>query len=313
MSEFVVSAAEREKRAVALTSVAAAVLLTGMKLVVGILTNSLGILSEAAHSGLDLVAAFVTFLAVRVSDRPADAEHRYGHGKVENLSALFETLLLLATCVWIFYESIERLVFKPVVVEATAWSFAVMAVSIVIDYGRSRALMRAARKYNSQALEADALHFSTDIWSSCVVIVGLGGVRLAGVLPQYASVLHKADAAAAMVVAIIVVYVSVQLGRRTVHGLLDTAPAGLAERIQQVVEELPGVIDCHHIRVRTSGPKVFVDVHVTVDGGQSLESAHALTERIEDVIAHLGDNMDVTVHPEPAEGGALPGTRSTES
>src|SRR5512136_847576 len=152
--------ATAEKRSVAASSVLAAILLTGMKLTVGLTTGSLGILSEAAHSGLDLVAAAVTWFAVRVSGRPADREHTYGHGKVENLSALFETVLLLITCVWIIYEAIQRLFFKTVEVEASFWAFAVMATSIVVDITRSRILYAAARKHNSQAVEADALHFS---------------------------------------------------------------------------------------------------------------------------------------------------------
>jgi cation diffusion facilitator family transporter len=155
--------ARKDKRSAALSSVVAAIGLTGFKLVVGLLTNSLGILAEAAHSGLDLVAAAMTYFAVRVSDKPADQEHPFGHGKIENLSALFETLLLLATSGWIIYEAIQRLFFVTVKVETSIWSFLVMGTSIFIDYTRSRILYKAARKYKSQALEADALHFSTDI------------------------------------------------------------------------------------------------------------------------------------------------------
>ena len=167
----------REKRIVAATSVAAAVFLTGTKLVVGFLTGSLGILAEAAHSALDLVAAIITFFAVRVSDRPADESHLYGHGKVENLSALWETLLLLITCGWIIYEANRRLFLETVDVDPNLWAFLVMGLSILIDFSRSRALARVAKRYRSQALEADALHFSTDIWSSAVVIAGLAFVR----------------------------------------------------------------------------------------------------------------------------------------
>ena len=169
---------EREKRLVALSSVIAAVFLTAMKIVVGLLTHSLGILAEASHSGLDLIAAGVTYFAVRASGRPPDTEHNYGHGKVENLSAMIETLLLLATCAWIVYEAIHRLFFKEVTIEVTYWSFIVMAVSITIDLTRSRALMKIAKKHASQALEADALHFSTDVWSSTVVIFGLFAVLI---------------------------------------------------------------------------------------------------------------------------------------
>ena len=196
------TSADREKHMVALSSVLAAVFLTAMKIVVGLLTGSLGILSEAAHSGLDLVAAAVTYFAVRVSGRPPDFEHPYGHGKIENLSALFETLLLLLTCVWIFYEAIQRLFFKNVEVETSIWAFVIMAISIGVDFTRSRALARAAKKYDSQALEADALHFSTDIWSSSVVIAGLGLVWLAENLGI--EWLKHADAVAAMGVAVIV-------------------------------------------------------------------------------------------------------------
>src|SRR5512137_130333 len=167
----------REKRRAAATSVAAAILLTGMKLVIGVATGSLGILAEAAHSALDFGAAVITFFAVRVSDRPADASHLYGHGKVENLSALAETLLLLLTCLWIISEALRRLLFEHVDVDPSLWAFLIMALSIVIDFSRSRALSRIAKKYRSQALEADALHFSTDIWSSAVVIVGLALVK----------------------------------------------------------------------------------------------------------------------------------------
>ncbi len=164
---------QREKKAVALNSIFAAVFITVMKVVVGIATGSLGILSEAAHSGLDLVAALVTYFSVRVSDKPADAEHQYGHGKIESFSAFVETGLLLLTCVWIVYEAGRRLFFHSVEIEPTLWAFVVMAISIVVDFWRSRRLQRIADKYDSQALHADALHFSTDIWSSSVVILGL--------------------------------------------------------------------------------------------------------------------------------------------
>src|SRR5205085_8405109 len=162
-----------EKRAVAQNSVFAAAAITALKILVGITTGSLGILSEAAHSLLDLVAAVITLLSVRVSDKPADADHQYGHGKVENFSAFLETGLLVLTAVWILWEAIRRLLYHDVHIEPTAAAFAVMAFSMVIDYWRSRRLKKIARKYESQALQADALHFSTDIWSSGVVIVGL--------------------------------------------------------------------------------------------------------------------------------------------
>lgn len=297
---------EREKRWAATTSVLAAVGLTTFKILVGIATGSLGILAEAAHSGLDLIAALMTWFAVQISGKPADTVHPYGHGKVENLSALFETVLLLITCVWIIYGAIHRLQAHTIEIEVTAWSFAVMATSIIVDFSRSRMLYRAARKYNSQALEADALHFSTDIWSSSVVIVGLISVKLSEWVPAW-GFLRYSDAVAAIVVAVIVVHVSIKLGLRTIQALLDAAPAGVDRQIVSAVEALPGVTDCHNVRVRYSGPRAFVDVHVLVDGGQTLRQAHELTEQIEHAIQTVLPEADVTVHPEPRTepGGAV--------
>lgn len=290
--------AEREKKQAAMSSVIAAAGLTSLKIVVGVVTGSLGILAEAAHSGLDLVAALVTFLAVRTSGKPADKEHLYGHGKVENVSALFETLLLLMTCAWIVYEAIQRIFFRAVEMEISIWAFIVMGISIIVDINRSRMLYKAARKHNSQALEADALHFRTDIWSSSVVILGLIGVKIGEWVPKL-GFLHKADAVAALGVALIVVYVSIELGIRTVQALLDVALPGMAEKITTAVEAIPEVINCHNVRLRHSGPYVFADLHVLVDGNLSLQEAHAVTEVIVDAIREIVPNADVTVHPEP--------------
>jgi cation diffusion facilitator family transporter len=292
------TAREREKRWAAGSSVIAAVGLTGFKIVVGIATGSLGILAEAAHSGLDLVAALMTLFAVRISGKPADTEHLYGHGKVENLSALFETLLLLVTCVWIIWSAIHRLLAHRLEIEVTLWSFAVMATSIVVDASRSRMLYRVARKHSSDALEADALHFRTDIWSSSVVILGLACMKIGEWVPA-ARFLRYSDAVAAIAVALIVVHVSVRLGLRTVQSLVDAAPAGVDRKIAAAVEALPGVTNCHHVRVRYSGPRPFVDIHVLMDGGQTLRKAHDLTEQIERAIERILPEADVTVHPEP--------------
>lgn len=296
------SIAEKEKTHAALSSVFAAIGLTSIKIIVGIVTGSLGILAEAAHSALDFIAALITYLAVRVTDKPADREHPYGHGKIENISALFETLLLLATCGWIIYEAIERLFYKTVVVKASMWAFVVMIISIIVDISRSRLLNKTAKKHNSQALEADALHFSTDIWSSSVVILGLVGVKIADLIPGL-SFLRGADAVAALGVAFIVIYISIKLGVRTIHALLDTAPEGVADKIKLAVESIPSIKNCHNIRLRYSGPHVFVDVHVNMDGTLSLQQVHDTTEIIEKVIQKVVAGADVTVHPEPLPEG----------
>ena len=291
--------ADDEKKTAAMSSVIAAIGLTTFKIIVGVMTNSLGILAEAAHSGLDLVAALATFLAVRISGKPADQKHPYGHGKVENLSALFETLLLLATSAWIIFESIQRLTAESVKVDASIWAFIVMATSIIVDFTRSRILYKTARKHNSQALEADALHFSTDIWSSTVVILGLVGVRLAS---QFTSLqfLHKADAIAALGVALIVIYVSLNMGIRTIHGLIDQVPEELPEKISKAIIAIPGIENVHQVRVRPSGPSYFVDVHVVVDGNLHLTEAHQLTTQVDKVVKQLIPQCDITVHAEPS-------------
>jgi len=297
--------AENEKNSAALSSVGAAVFLTGLKIVVGLLSGSLGILAEAAHSGLDFLAAIITFIAVRAASKPADKSHAYGHGKVENLSALLETFLLLVTCVWIIYQSVDRLSDSQVKVHASLWTFGVMAVSIVVDLSRSRMLYRVAHKHRSQALEADALHFSTDVWSSVVVILGLLGVKVAQYYPAL-RFMEKADAVAALVVAGIVVLVSGKLGLRTIQALLDASPEGVSDQIKARVEKMESVLDCHAIRVRHSGPHYFVDLHITLDGNMTLYAAHALTEEVERVVGSILPGADVTVHPEPGSVSSPP-------
>ena len=291
-----------EKKRAAGSSVLAALGLTGMKLVVGLLSGSLGILAEAAHSGLDLVAALVTLIAVSVSDRPADEAHPYGHGKVENISALIETLLLFLTCAWIIYEAVRRIFFREVHVEAGLWAFLVVIVSIAIDVSRSRMLSRAAKKHRSQALEADALHFSTDVWSSAVVLGGLALVWIGQkFFPGKAAFLNRADAVAALGVAFIVLFVSYRLGKRTIDVLLDRAPAGLKEKIAAAAAEIEGVLSSGKVRLRQSGPETFIDMSIEVDRNLSLERTHAIAESVEARIQALVPGADVVIHTDPKE------------
>jgi cation diffusion facilitator family transporter len=292
--------AQQEKSSAALNSVFAAIGLTAFKIVIGVMTNSLGILAEAAHSLLDLVAA-MTFFAVRVADTPADKEHPFGHGKVENISALFETLLLLATSVWIIYEAVQRLMSPEAHVEISIWSFIVMGTSIVIDVSRSRMLMAAAQKHNSQALEADALHFSTDVWSSSVVIAGLIVIMIGRYFPNLAF-LEKGDAIAALVVATIVMIVSGELGMRSVQGLLDAAPKnGEHEQIMEETKKIQGVKSVGAVRIRSAGAGWFVDMRIHMDGNLTLNEAHAVTEKIEKTVHSILPKSDVIVHVEPLE------------
>jgi cation diffusion facilitator family transporter len=290
---------EKDKQSVAASSMAAAVLLTTMKIVVGILSGSIGILAEAAHSGLDLVAAAVTLWAVRASGRPADAGHPYGHGKIENFSALFETGLLVATCLFIGYEASRRLISGEGHVEVSVWSFVVMFVSIVVDVSRSRALDRAAKEHNSQALAADALHFATDVWSSSVVIVGLAAVWLSGRLQL--PWLARADAVAALGVAIVALVVSVRLGKQAVDDLLDAAPEGVIELVAHAAR-VDGVLAVLQVRVRQSGAHVFTDLRIEVAKGTSFDGAHEIAHRVEAAIRQVIPKVDVVVHTDPADG-----------
>jgi cation diffusion facilitator family transporter len=282
----------REKKTVAMLSVIAAVFLTGFKLVVGFLTGSLGILSEALHSGLDLVAAVITWFSVSISDKPADKRHPFGHGKVENFSALAETVLLVITCGWIIYEAVSRLVTGQTHIEVTVWSYIVVVSSIVIDIGRSRSLARAAKKHNSQALEADALHFQTDIWSSSVVLAGL-------IFAQFG--FHLADPIAALGVAAIVLTVSYRLGKRAMDVLLDSSDQSKISEIEQVLKGVHGIRTWHDLRVRVAGADTFVEVTVHLNPDLTLREAHQLTDQIETNIEEAINRAHVHVHAEPDE------------
>lgn len=277
------------KERVAFSSVLAAVLLVSFKLYVGIMTNSLGILSEALHSGLDLMAAAITLAAVITASRPADSDHQFGHGKVESFSALIETILLLITCVWIFWEAAERIFVTGSHVEANAAAFLVMGISIIVDISRSRALYKAAKKYNSQALEADALHFSSDILSSSVVIIGLIFVYFG---------FPMGDPLAAIGVAILVIIVSLRLGKRTIDILMDKAPEGKTEEIQKCIETIDGV-KCERVRVRVAGAHTFVDTKITLERNMPFEVSHDVQSEVEAKVHHIIKDADVMVHAEP--------------
>jgi len=289
-----IGAMQTEKRSVALRSVYAAVVITILKAVVGVTTGSLGILSEAAHSGLDLVAALVTLFSVRVSDKPADADHQYGHGKVENFSAFIETGLLLLTCIWIVYEAIRRLFFLEVHIQPTLWAFLVLGISIAVDFWRSRRLKRIADRYDSQALHADALHFRTDIWSSSVVILGLGFVLVGDRVS--APWLVKADPVAALVVACIVVYVSWRLARLTIDALLDAAPAGVRGRIIEEIFRVDGVLEVDRVRIRKGGSKYFVDVTVAMSRSVTFQKSEQVANEVAERVRSLLPGADVVVN-----------------
>lgn len=281
----------RGKKALAALSVLAGFTLASTKFVVGLLTGSLGILSEALHSLFDLGAALITFFSVRISSRPADEDHLYGHGKVENISALVQAFLLLVTCGWVVHEAVVRLARRTVEVEAGFWAFSVMGASVVVSLVVSRLLSAGARKYESQALEADALHYSSDVLSSLVVIGGLLGARFG--YPFF-------DPVAALGVSLLVAVASVRLGMRAVHDLLDRAPCGLVDEIRDRVKGVEGVESADSVRVRRSGSSTFVDMVIRASRLLSIDEGDRISDRVEAEVKRLVPDSDVMVHLHPA-------------
>jgi cation diffusion facilitator family transporter len=291
-----------EKRNAAANSLLAALAITGLKIFVGITTGSLGILSEAAHSGLDLVAATITLFSVRVSDKPADADHQYGHGKIENFSAFIETGLLLVTCVVIIYEAVKRLFFHHVAIEPSLAAFLTLLFSMAVDFWRSRALGRIAAKYDSQALQADALHFSTDIWSSGVVALGLGLVLLGR--KAHISWLIEADPIAALFVAGVIMFVSTRLARRTIDALLDAAPIGARNKIIAALKSVEGLLEVDRVRIRHAGNRYFADVSIGLARSVTFQRSGQVADEVSSTVHRLLPNSDVVVHSIPRAASA---------
>jgi cation diffusion facilitator family transporter len=286
----------REKKRAALLSIGSALALVTLKSFLVVRTGSLGVLSEALHSGLDLIAAIITFFSVRVADQPADEKHPYGHGKFENFSAFVETGLLALTALYIIYEAVERLFFRTVHIEPSVLAILILLAALGIDLTRARALSHVAHKFSSEALEADALHFSTDVWSTVVVI---SGIILVWAGEQWnLPYLIYADAIAALTVSTVILWLGWRLGRRTLDALLDVAPEGLQEKITRAVSGMDGVLDVPRVRVRRAGNRHFVDTTVSVPRSASLEQVHALSDAIEKRIGEIVPS-DVMVHAEP--------------
>jgi cation diffusion facilitator family transporter len=282
---------QSEKEKVALTSIAASAAMTIAKGAVGISTGSLALLSEAGHSLIDFGATVMTYAAVRVSGKPADDEHHYGHGKIESVTALAETALLFLLSGIVIWEAVKRLVWhEPHVVDANIWAFGVIAASIVIDFFRARALNRTAKATSSEALEADALHFSSDLWASLAVLIGLGGVRLG---------IWWADSLAALVVAVLVCVAGWRLGRRTVDTLTDTAPAGAADKIRKIAGNVAGVVTVEQVRTRAVGNQNFIDLVVTNSRTLPLDRVNTIRGDVEAALKQDMPGAEVTVTTRP--------------
>jgi cation diffusion facilitator family transporter len=291
-----------EKRSAALFSVLAALAITLLKFLTGLLTGSLGMLSEAAHSTVDLVAAGITLFSVQVSDRPADDTHNYGHGKVESLSAFVEAVLMLGSCVWIVSEAVRRIVYRErLSLAVSVWPFAVLLLSIAVDFTRSRKLHRIAQEHSSQALEADAIHFGTDIWSSTAVLLGLAA-SYAGARWNI-PVLQLADPFAALVVSGIILYVTWGLGRRTIDALLDATPKETREatriELDRDLMAIDGVLAVNRLRTRRSGSSYFADLTLGLSRNLTFQRSEQITTEATRVVERHLPGADVVIHTVP--------------
>jgi len=277
-------------------SVLAAIFLVAVKLSAGLVTGSLGLLAEAAHSGTDLVAALLTLFALRVAIRPADTEHQYGHGKAEHLAALGESAFLALVSAFIGYQALQRLLGGAThEVDAAWWALALLGVVIAVDASRAAISLRASRRYSSAALAANALHFGSDLAGSLAVLVGLAFARAGH---------DEADSIAALVVAVIVIGAALRLASESVGVLMDRAPAEAQAAIAGALERLDGNVQVRRVRTRHAAGRTFVDLVVGVPPDAGVGQAHATADEIEDELRRAVANADVVVHVEPldAEG-----------
>lgn len=298
------------KRSAAIFSVAAAGIVTLLKLLTGLLTGSLGMLGEAAHSAIDLIASCITLFSVHLADRPADEDHNYGHGKVESLAAFVETFIMLGSCIWIVSEAVQRIFFHHhLALRPSIWPFSVLLFSIGVDFTRSRTLGRIAREQRSDALAADSIHFATDMWASLAVMVGLAatfaGQRYS--LPW----LEYADPIAAMVVSGVILNVSWRLARHTVDALLDATPATdatgdnpqareqLRSNLTRDLRAIPGVLTVDRLRTRRSGSNYFADVTLGMPRNLTFQRSEQLTMEATEIVRRYLPGADVVIHTVP--------------
>jgi cation diffusion facilitator family transporter len=290
------------KRNVARRSMLAAAAMTLLKLAAGLLSGSLGVLSDAAHSGLDLVGAALTFFSVRVSDKPADEDHTYGHGKAENLSAFCEAILMAVSCAWIIFEALERIFYHSMELRHSVWPVLVLLTSIAVDYWRSRQLRSVALRTGSPALATDAFHFASDIWSTLAVLCGLclswAGARY-GV-----GWLRYSDPFAAVVVSLMILRLTLRLGRETVAVLMDEVPAETRRQLVREVEQVEGVLAVEQARVRRAGAGYFADLTLALPRRFTFEHTGELVQSATDAVHRALPRVDVVIHTVPREARA---------
>jgi cation diffusion facilitator family transporter len=292
------------KRGVALHSVLAALAMTLLKLAAGLLSGSLGVLSDAAHSGLDLVGSALTLFSVRVSDKPADENHTYGHAKFENLSAFVEAGLMAISCAWIIWEAMQRIFRHEAVVRHSFWPVLVLITSIAVDWWRSRKLGAVAREFKSTALAADAFHFASDIWSTLAVLCGLGLSWLGSITGI--GWLSYADPVAAMLVSLMILRLTWRLTRETSEALLDAAPTEIRESILREVASVDGVLGIEQARVRRAGSLTFADLTLALPRSFTFEHTSELVRATTEAVQRVVPDADVVIH-------TIPRQSSTES
>lgn len=295
MTDIASDTHSRQKVAAALSSIVASTGMTLAKAAAAVFTGSLGLLSEAIHGVLDVGATVMTYFAVKIADLPADAEHHYGHAKVESVAALVETGLLFVASGWIVWEAVQRILGHGGEVEVGPVAIGVVVASILVDFFRARHLTKVAEATNSQALEADALHFSSDMWSSAVVLVGLGFVAVGFPL---------GDAIAAIGVSGFVLLAGWRLGKRTIDSLMDAAPEGVAEKLTAIVDRVPGIVMVERVRARPSGATVFVDLDAAVSRTRSLDDIVTIKAAVEAAVKREMPEVELSVvaHPRALDG-----------
>jgi cation diffusion facilitator family transporter len=299
VTQPVVASFSQEKQRVARHSMAAATVMTLLKIGAGILSGSLGVLSDAAHSGLDLVGAALTYFSVHVSDKPADEDHTYGHGKIENLSAFSEAGLMALSCAWIIWEAVQRIFYHAVELHHSLWPVLVLATSIGVDIWRSRQLRAVAVRTGSPALATDAFHFASDIWATAAVLVGLGAAWV-GERFQIAA-LRYADPVAALVVSLMILRMTVRVGHEAVAALVDEIPAETRRRLVREVERVDGVLAVERARVRRAGAGYFADVTLALPRRYTFEHTGELVEAATAAVQRALPGADVVIHTVPRE------------
>lgn len=282
----------KKKIRVANISLLAAFFIVLIKSLASYFSGSIGVLSELFHSSTDLIATFATILSIRYATKPPDKNHHYGHEKIESFSALFQVFILVLMCAYLIYESIDRIIY-PVTIKLNIFVFLAILICIFIDVHRSRALMKIAKETNSQALEADSIHFSSDILSSSVVLIGM--------VFSYFEWSNLADPVSALVVSVIIIITTLGLSKRAIGSLLDRVPDGIEESISEHISSIKGIEGIKNIRIRGSGSKIFVDAVIQIGRTKSFSMTHELMDLAEKSVKKAFPNADVVIHSEPVE------------